>query len=57
MGAREMARTVGKLSVGEGGAREALGCLNRHGREGEAAPGGNGHQWPCGLDGIQEGEG
>jgi hypothetical protein len=24
---------------------------------GEAAPGGHGHQWPCGLDGIQDGEG
>jgi hypothetical protein len=41
----------------KGGPREALGCLNRHGRGGEAAPGGHGHQWPCGLDGIQEGKG
>jgi hypothetical protein len=52
-----MARRVGKLSVGEGGPREALGCLNRHERGGEEAPGKHGHQWPCSLDVIQEGKG
>jgi hypothetical protein len=55
-GARETVRGLGS-SVWVKGAREALGHLYRHGMGGEAAPGGHGHQWPCGLDGIQDGEG
>jgi hypothetical protein len=47
---------VGKLGVGEGGSREALGCLNRHGREGGWLPAGmtiNGH---AALMGFKRGD-
>jgi hypothetical protein len=45
------------LSVCEGGAAVPWGCLYRPGRGGEAAPGGHGHQWPCGLDWKSRGGG
>jgi hypothetical protein len=45
----------GSLGVCEGGAEVPWGCLYRLGRGGEGAPGGHGHQWPCGLDGKSRG--
>jgi hypothetical protein len=45
----------GSLGVCEGGAEVPSGCLYRPGRGGEGAPGGHGHQWPCGLDGESRG--